>query len=45
MPLMIFKKGVDYYNAQQKGQGKKFDIGIKNMFCALKKTATSGSFM
>lgn len=39
------QKGIDYYNDQQKGLGKKFNVAIKRMFSNLKKAPESGSFM
>lgn len=39
------QKAIDYYNEQQKGLGKKFDLAIREMFIQLKKVPKSGSFM
>ncbi len=39
------QKAIDYYNEQQKGLGKKFNLAIRRMFSQLKKVPTSGSFM
>ena len=39
------QNGIDYYNKQQKGLGKKFNAAITAMFNQLKKVPASGSFM
>jgi plasmid stabilization system protein ParE len=39
------QKGIDYYNEQQKGLGKKFKSAIQTKFSEIKKVPTSGSFM
>jgi plasmid stabilization system protein ParE len=39
------QKAIDYYNEQQKGLGKKFDLAIKETLLQLKKVPKAGSFM
>lgn len=39
------QKAIDYYNEQQKGLGKKFNLAIREMFAQLKKVPKAGSFM
>jgi len=43
--LNDLQNAIDYYNEQQKGLGKKFNLSIKKMFSQLRKVPTSGSFM
>lgn len=39
------QKAIDYYNEQQKGLGKKFNLAIREIFAQLKKVPKAGSFM
>jgi len=43
--LNDLQNAIDYYNEQQKGLGKKFNLSIKKMFSQLRKVPTSGSFI